>query len=230
MHVIFIRNYKGKAFIALIIALLWILTFMLSDLFMNTAMAMKVTINNHLTFSYPFNTQVVNIYYNENIDGNIIQTNSTFKKPVATKFSSYKSIQGKFSFQYPSAFILNEKDFMGSDILYHIDFLNKAQNAHGFVQVWNLPYDLKNFLESSKSNSLQTFKYFESKEITVNGLPGYYWDYVSVGSDGKSYKASEVFFKKDDKMYRISYFVPENLWSKAQSDIFWTMVNSLKAY
>ncbi|GAE89161.1 membrane-associated protein [Acetivibrio straminisolvens JCM 21531] len=46
--------------------------------------------------------------------------------------------------------------------------------------------------------------------------------------DNKSYKGNEVFLKKDDKMYRISYFVPERLWSKNESKLFESIVSSFK--
>ncbi len=230
MHVIFIKNYKGKLILLSGFVLLWISMFMLSDFLMNNTMAFRVTINNYLTFSYPFELQVVNVFYNEQLENSAIQTNTTYKKPLAQNFSSYKSFEGKFSFQYPSAFTLNEQDFAGSEVLYHIDFMNRSQNSHGFVQVWNMPYSLKEFLERSKTTSLQNFMSFQSKEVTVNGQPGFYWDYISHSKTGKDYRASEVFFKKDDKMYRISYFVPESMWNKSQSDIFWNIVNSFKTY
>lgn len=211
--------------------LLWVSMFMLSNFLMHNTMALQVTINDYLTFSYPFNLQVVNVYYNEHLDTNAIQTNTNFKKPLTQKFTNYNSVKGHFSFQYPSAFSLNEQDFVGSEILYHIDFADRSQtNAHGFVQVWNLPYNLKDFLERSKTTSSQNYEYFQSTPIKVNNNPGYLWDYAVIGKDGKNTKASEVFFKKDNRMYRISYFVPEGLWNKTQSDVFWKMVSSFKTY
>lgn len=231
MHVIFIRNYKMKSMLLGLFALLWGGMFMLSNYLMHTTMALQVTINDYLTFSYPFNLQVINVYYHEQFDNKAIQTNSNFRKPIAQKFSNYKSINGKFSFQYPSAFSLNEQDFTGSEILYHIDFANKPQNnTHGFVQVWNLPYNLQDFLGRSKSTSTNNYSRFESKPITVNSTSGYLWDYSVLGKDGGNTKAMEVFLKKDSRMYRISYFVPEHLWDKTQSDIFWKMVYSFKTY
>ena len=64
----------------------------------------------------------------------------------------------------------------------------------------------------------------------MGGLPGIFWSYTVIGRDGTPVKANEVFFKKDDSMYRISYFVPEKLWDENRKDIFWNMVKSFKIY
>jgi hypothetical protein len=183
-----------------------------------------------LSFSYPSSIYINDIYVSQELKNNEIYTNSSYKQPLVQNFSNYKSLAGKFSFSYPSPFILQEKDFGGSDILYHIDFSNPSKSAHGFVQVWNMPYSLKDFLEKSKSASSQDFKSFISKEITINGNAGYLWDYVVKGNDGSDIKGMEAFFKKETRMYRISYFVPVALWDKTQSKIFWDIVHSFKTY
>ena len=59
-------------------------------------------------------------------------------------------------------------------------------------------------------------------------MEGFIWDYVIFGGDGKYYKGNEVFFKKDNMMYRISYFVPENKWDKKNKEVFNKMVTSFK--
>jgi len=97
------------------------------------------------------------------------------------------------------------------------------------VQVWNLPYTLKEFLAKSKSASEQKYKQFEEKEVLVNSIPGIFWDYTVITQDNKSFKGNEVFLKKDDKMYRISYFVPENLWNKKESNYLKALFSHLKS-
>lgn len=210
------------------ILLFWILMFVLSGFFINYSLLMNVTVNNYLSFSYPLAFELDGIYVNEQQNEESIHTNSNFQRPLRIQFSNYKSLEGKFSFNYPSLFELVQKDFAGSDILYHIDLRNKSENTHGFVQVWNMPYSLEEFLSKSKSASQQNYKFFMSKPVTVNTMPGYYWDYSVMGSDGKYYKGMEVFLKKENFMYRISYFVPEAQWNKSQYNIFWNMVNSFK--
>jgi hypothetical protein len=230
LHIIIVRNYKKKLVILSLILALWALSFFLSDYFINNSLIFNVTINNYVSFSYPVALEVDNIYIDEKVRDNVIKTNSTFTKTATQDFSTYKSVEGNFSFNYPSIFSLHQQEFPGSEILYHIDFKDSALSTHGFVQVWNMPYPLKDFLENSKAQSTLNYKDFSSKKATVNKLPGYYWSYFVSGDDGKYLRGNEVFFTKDNVMYRISYFVPENVWNKEQLKIFWNIVNSFKTF
>ncbi|WP_265443037.1 PsbP-related protein [Acetivibrio straminisolvens] len=228
MYIIYIRNYKKRLVYLSIIIGLWILLFFLTELFFSNSLTTNITIENYLSFSCPAKYDIDNVYVNESVKGNLIETGSNFKKPRAEEFSTYKSIEGGFSFKYPSAFLLDEQEFEGTEILYHVGFKDRSNTSHGFVQVWNLPYDLNEFLSKSKSTSEQQYKQFEEKAVTVNSIPGILWDYTVITHDNKSYKGNEVFLKKDDKMYRISYFVPERLWSKNESKLFESIVSSFK--
>lgn len=204
--------------------------FLVSGLLVESHLAFSIKINDYLSFSYPLTFEVDNIFISDHMKDSTIKTSFSFKKPVKQKFSNYKSLKGKFSFSYPSAFTLSEKEFSGSDILYHIEFHNKSKEAHGFVQVWNFPYDLKQFLEKSKEFSQLNYKYFKTKDIKVNGIPGYYWEYSVLGGNGIYYKGNEVFLSKGKLMYRISFFIPERNWNTKQSKVFWRIVKSFKTF
>ena len=230
MKVIYISSFRKKLLLFTSVLILWVALFLLSNFFIHNSLVFNVTIDDKFKFSYPYAIRIDDIFINDAANSSVVTANTIFRRPIAQKFFTFKSIKGKFSFQYPSVYELSQKYFPGSDILYHIDFRNPSQNSHGFVQVWNLPYSLEEFLEKSKQSSLQSFKNFDSKAIMVNNMPGYYWDYSVLGNDGKYYKSMEVFFKKDDKMYRISYFVPEANWSKKGSDEFWSIVNSFNSF
>lgn len=230
MYVIIVKNHKRKMILACLIVTLWIIAFFISDMLFHKSLMLSITINNYLSFSYPLRFDIDKIYVNEILEGEAIETSFTFDKPLSYKFKDFITPDGKFSFLYPSFFVLNQQDFSGSDILYHIDFKDDYHSVKGFVQVWNMPYSLKDFLTTSKENSQLNYKYFSMKSIMINDNPGYIWDYAFIGNDGKTYKGVEAFFKKDGRMYRISYFVPENKWDESQSDIFWSMVKSIKTY
>jgi hypothetical protein len=234
LKIVFISSYKKKMLILILILSLWISMFFISDYFYNNSLVLNVIINRYISFSHPLAFELDNIYINENYDtgpeGIAVETSGFFKKPRELKFKSYESAEGKFSFKYPSSFILSLKEFPGSDILYHVGFHSKDNVSQGFVQVWNMPYSIEEFLTSSKENSLQTYKYFTSKPVLIDNIPGYHWDYAVLSDDGKYHKGNEVFFKKDSLMYRLSYFTPENLWNNSQSRIFWSMVKSFKTY
>lgn len=230
MYIIYVKNYKKKLFHLFLIIFLWIAMFLAASIYIGQAFAYNLTINNHLTFSYPLKYTIEDIFINENIQGNTIEANYIIGSHITQKFSTYKSIEGKFTFDYPTAFELKEQYFSGTEILYHIGFRDKNRPIHGFVQVWNMPYSLEEFLEKSKETSTQNFIDFTSQPITIDKTTGTFWNYSILTDDNMNYKGLEVFWKKDDKMYRISYFVPGNLWSEKEYDTFLNIVKSFKTY
>lgn len=228
MILIHISNYRKKFFWLLAIVVIWVGVYLLSDLLVNQNLILRITVDRYITFSYPVSFSIDDVLTSYRPDWVFIETNSSSGKPLIREFSEYNSIEGNFGFNYPSTFILQKQEFQGNDILYHIDFHDRKQPVHGFVQVWNLPGSLKEFLESSKSSSQLNFLSFDSKPININGMDGYVWDYTFMGSDGQVYKGVEDFLRKDKKMYRVSMFMPENLWDKNYEEIFNSMVKSLK--
>lgn len=228
MHVIFIANYKRKALLSGIILSGWILLFTVFGITLNNNLSYNITIDNFLTFTYPFEMQVDNVFINKQFELGTIETSLPYNRSHTQKFSSFTSLEGKFSFEYPSVFSLGRQEFPGSEILYHIDFKSKTSPVNGFVQVWNLPYTLEEFLEQSKSTSQLNFTSFNSKPVFINGLSGYLWDYSFLSGSGSNIKGNEVFLQKEKKMYRISYFVPWELWTKEQEETFRKIVDSFK--
>lgn len=228
MYVIYVSSFKKKLLLSSILVIICIFSVLVTQFIINKRLIFFVTINNYIKFSYPLNYQVDNIFVNSNLPDSALQTYcNNFKKPPTHKFSSYKSLKGNFSFEYPSAFNIEEKDFTGGEILYHVEFSDKRQVARGFVEVWNLNQSLEKFLKNSKDTSMLTYKYFKTKKVNINGSKGYLWDYY-VLSGNRYFKGMEVFFESNKKMYRISYFVPENNWSKLQENIFRNVVDSFK--
>lgn len=228
MYIIYISNYKKKLLYLFLVTLLWIAMFLTASIYIGKTFAYNLTINNHLTFSYPLKYTIEDIFINENIQEGTIEANYNIAHHIPQKFSTYKSIQGQFSFDYPTAFELKEEYFNGVEILYHIGFKDKESPIHGFVQVWNMPYSLEEFLEKSKATSMQNFISFTSEPITVDKTTGVLWKYSILTNNNMNYRGLEVFWKKDDKMYRISYFIPGNLWNEKEFDTFMKIVKSFK--
>ena len=225
--IVYVKNYKRKLILFSGILVLWICMFFTADFLINNNLLFNITINNCLEFSYPYGMVVDNILVSENATEKSIQSGYFFSRPATQEFSNYKSLEGKFSFDYPTAFTIKPQQFSGSEILYHIDFRNKEGTTHGFVQVWNMPVPLDEFLKNSKAVSQQKYIYFKSNYLKVNNIPGYFWDYV-VLANNVYFKGNEVFLKDKDLMYRISYFMPETDWNDDQSELFWNMVKSFK--
>jgi len=230
MYIIYIRNYKKKLFYLSLFIFLWIAMFLVASIYVGQTFLYNLTINDHLTFSYPLKYTIEDIFINENLQGNTIEANYNIVPHITQKFSTYTSIEGHFTFDYPTAFELKEQYFSGADILYHIGFRDKNRPIHGFVQVWNMPYSLEEFLEKSKATSTQNYISFTSQPIKIDKHTGTLWNYSILTDDNMNYKSLEVFWKKDDKMYRISYFVPGNLWNEKEYNTFLSIVKSFKTY
>ncbi|MDQ2085026.1 hypothetical protein RBH29_01060 [Herbivorax sp. ANBcel31] len=226
MYIIYIKHYKRRIAIASTITFLWLIIFLVTSLFFNNSFFIDMIVDEYISFSHPVEYQIENIYINKDIDDISIETSHNFNKPITQNFSTHKSLKGELTFSYPSAFELNEQDFHDSEVLYHISFKNK--NIHGFIQTWNLPYELDDFLKKSNSLSQQEYADFLKKPVTVNDIPGFYLSYTISTMEGKNIKGSEIFLKKNDKMYRISYFVPIELWDEKEAKIFWHIVDSFK--
>lgn len=226
MYSLFIKKNKKKLSMAIGMIVFLVVLIVAVYSFFDESIRYTITVNSQVSFSYSSDLSIKNVYASDPSSAPYVQaSNSKYKS-----FIDYKSAEDKFQFSYPSNFKLSEQAFPGSEILYHVDFQNKSDNSFmGFVQVWNLPYDLGKFLESSKENSLSDFINFKSKEIEVNKMKGYFWDYT-VKSAKENFKALEVFLSKGSKMYRISFYIPEKKYTDEDYDMFWKMVNSLKVH
>lgn len=183
-----------------------------------------------LQFSHPMQIEIQSVYLDEKVGDATVQSSALLNQPVACQYTNFTSQKWKLTFSYPTSFQLNEQEFGSTEILYHIDFKDRDSLTRGFVEVWNLPYSLKDFLEKSKSTSSLTYKFFNEKMTEVNGLNGYVWDYSVLGSDGVYYRAREVFLKKDARMYRMSFFIPETQWNRKQETIIQHMIKSFKVF
>lgn len=225
-----VKNVRKKLTAIALFVILWAGIYFSSVLITNNLAVSQFTINDVLSFSYPPVLIIGKIYVNEQ-NAESTAASSNVQKHVPLHFSTYISLKGKFVFDYPSIFTIVEKEFPGGEIQYHVDFSDTQGIIHGFVQVWSLPYSLKEFLDASIANSTLSYKSFKSKELDIDNKRGYLWDYtVFSDTDNTYYKGLEFFFKKDDSMYRIGYFVPEKEWDKTRETIFWSIAKSFQAY
>lgn len=224
MYSLFHKNHRKNVLMLLAFFVLLAGIIFFASVFFYENSCYTITVNSQISFSYPVDFSIKNVYASDPASAPYIQaSNSKYKN-----FINYKSPEDNFHFSYPSNFKLHQQAFPGSEILYHVDFQNKKDNSFtGFVQVWNLPYELSKFLEESKENSLSEFTNFNSKEIEVNKMKGYFWDYTVKGAK-ENYKSLEAFLVKDSRLYRISFYIPEKNYTVEDYDMFWKMVNSLK--
>jgi len=161
----------------------------------------------------------------------------TFKENIEEErsskqlFKAYNVMDNTFFFELPDSWATNEISFMGGEILYHMNFISQDKKIHGFVQVWKLSEPLRQFIEKSKESAVGVvdFKYFDIREIMSDNKRGYLLDYSRANYEGGYIKAYEAFIEGyADRVYRISFFVPEKEWKNYYKVIFDRIIHSIK--
>jgi hypothetical protein len=227
MRIYVIGRFKRKLLFLFIFIAFWLMATYAAGIIFNNIMSNDVKIENVISFSSPAEMRVTNIYAMRHAD-DAIETNITLGRYSYMKYNNYESLSGNIAFDYPAGFLLTPLVIPGNEILYHIDFKDESNTYRGFIQVWNLSMPLQQFLDGSLKTSNIKFIDFKSGNAILDSMPGYIWEYSLKGNDGVVYKGIEIFAQDDQKMYRISYFVPEAKWNKSAASIFWKIVKSFK--
>lgn len=229
MYILVVSNYKTKLVRLLAAILIWVIAIQITSFFLGNKCSLNVTINNCLTFSHPFSYKVSSVYGRYSLS-NSVSTNHPFTQPLHSSFSDYKTLSNNLKFDYPSIFTIVPQEMTGNEILYHVDFYNRQKTVHGFVQVWNLKEDIKDFLDKSMATSGQNFSHFEDNIEKINDVAWHIWHYTIKSKDGTSYTARESFTKIGDSMYRLSMFAPKHKWDKSLDKIYYNMLSSFNPY
>jgi hypothetical protein len=155
------------------------------------------------------------------------------RKASKQLFEAYNVMDNTFHFELPDSWHTNEVSFAGGEILYHMSFASQDGSIHGFVQVWKLSEPLKKFVEKSKKSAVGVvdFKYFDIREIMLDNKKGYLLDYSRANSKGEYTKAYEAFIEGySNKVYRLSFFVPEKEWRNYYKVLFDRIIHTAKIY
>lgn len=141
----------------------------------------------------------------------------------------YEALNNKLSYKLPSEWSTKEQKFSGQEILYHNDFKTKDSKIHGFIEVWNLKQDLKNFLKESKkvSSEQNLYKQYSMNPININNRDGYLVNYTMITSSDVAYKGYEYFVNDDGKFFRFAFFVREDNFKENMPTIFRAIVQTL---
>jgi hypothetical protein len=141
----------------------------------------------------------------------------------------YEALDNKLSYKLPAEWSTKEQKFFGQEIVYHNDFKTNDSKIYGFVEVWKLKQDLKNFLEESKkvSSEQNLYKQYNISPIKINNRDGYLVCYTMVTTSDVDYKAYEYFIKDGDKFFRFSFFLKESNFKENMPTVFRTIVQTL---
>lgn len=146
-------------------------------------------------------------------------------------FEAYNVMNDSLHFELPDSWYAHEVPMLGGEILYHLDFISQDKRIHGFVQVWKLAKPLEQLIAESEkaATGVVDFKDYNVREITVDGRKGYVMDYSRANQEGEYNKAYEVFLKgASNKMYRLSFFVPEKEWRNYYKLLFERIVHTVR--
>ncbi|HYF83973.1 MAG TPA: PsbP-related protein [Clostridia bacterium] len=159
--------------------------------------------------------------FTENIEG---------EKASKQLFEAYNVMDNTFHFELPDSWHTQEVSFAGGEILYHMNFISQDKRINGFVQVWKLSKPLKQFIEESKESAVGVvdFKHFDIKEIMADNKKGYLIDYSRANPEGEYNRAYEAFIEGySNKVYRISFFVPEKEWKNYYKVLFDRIIHTM---
>lgn len=146
-------------------------------------------------------------------------------------FEAYNVMEDTFHFELPDTWDTHEVTFSGGEVLYHLNFTSQDKRIHGFVQVWKISKTLKQFIEESKQSAVGVvdFKHFNVKEMMVGDRKGYLIDYSRANQKGEYNRAYEAFLEgPSNRIYRVSFFVPEKEWRNYYKIIFDKIINSIR--
>lgn len=144
-----------------------------------------------------------------------------------SSLQEYEALGGKLTYKLPSEWSVKSKTFPGGEIIYHNDFQSDDYVINGFVQVWNIKNDLKDFLIKSKeaSEKQNIIKNYRISDIKVNKRDGYLVKYNMV-SNGIDYTAYEYFIKNNNQFIRFSFFVKSQNFKESFTAVFDSIVKT----
>lgn len=123
----------------------------------------------------------------------------------------YKFDEKNITYKLPGEWTAQQENFSGGELIYHNRFISNKGDIHGYVEVWNLRQDLKNFLEQSKevSETQNIISGYKLEDFYYNGRDGYKIIYNMITKTGDKYKAYEYFIKYNEIFLRFAFYINE---------------------
>lgn len=137
---------------------------------------------------------------------------------------------GKISYKLPSKWNTEIKNLPGGEITYHNEFHSEDNLIYGFVQVWNINDDLKDFLNKSKNVSEKSNKItdYNIKMMTISNKKWYEISYNIKGNGPQVFNAHEYFIKYGNNIIRFSFFVRKENFKESMEGVYNALVGTLK--
>ena len=154
---------------------------------------------------------------------------TTLMQSNINSLKEYKALNQELTYKLPAEWTTSEKAFEGNEIIYHNDFQSNDLKIHGFVEVWNMKEDLKEFLKKSEeiSKIQNIISNYKAKVISINNKDWYLVEYTIENFQNAKFESYEYFIKNDDRLFRFSFFVRQDNFKENMPAIFKTIVQTL---
>lgn len=142
-------------------------------------------------------------------------------------FKKYTIRDYKITYYLPSNFTVKTLDYNDNEILYHADFKSNDGSIWGIVEVMNINEDLLNYLKKSKESAtgVVDFKFFNIYNKKISNKNGFVLEYLRKGNDNRYYRAQEYFLNINGNVFRMSFFMPNDLFNTNFLKLFETIVS-----
>jgi hypothetical protein len=97
-----------------------------------------------------------------------------------------------------------------TEVLLHLDFMDRSADTRGFIQVWTLHEPAPSFLTTLKDTHTKEYTGFTSTDLKAGIYDATEWNYTKRLQTGEVIRGIEVFFSDSGRLYRISLFYPEH--------------------
>lgn len=146
------------------------------------------------------------------------------------ELKTFTIMNGKISYKLPSKWSTEIRDLPGGEITYHNEFHSKDNVIYGFVQVWNINDDLKDFLSKSKNVSEKGNQVtdYNIRMTTISNRKWYEVSYNISGINPQVFNAHEYFIKNGNNIIRFSFFVRRENFKENMEGIYNALVGTLK--
>ncbi|MCY6370110.1 hypothetical protein [Clostridium ganghwense] len=146
-----------------------------------------------------------------------------------SSLKEYTALDGVLTYKLPSEWSSKTQSFPGNEIVYHNDFQSNDFVINGFVQVWNIKNDLKDFLIKSKevSEKQNIIRNYKMNDIKINNRKGYSIKYNMLVNN-TSYTVYEYFLKNNNQFIRVSFFIKSENFKESFVALFESIVKTVE--
>lgn len=150
--------------------------------------------------------------------------------PVFYQQLAYKKFQyaeAGFEIQFPATVQTQSEVWDGKDISFNLRFFDPKYRYHGLIQRWKMK-NIKEFVYSVQKHK-RNIEDYRVEPFQTQNYRGYLVQYQQETDSGTLYRAFDLFIPvKDETVFRIVYFVPDDMMKEDHRKNFSHIVQSFE--